>query len=233
MKKIIGFLKIAKTEYIEDLVLYGNLYFSLAESFRDKNQYDVEKLDLFEGALSEHGKILIDIGSERKPHFVDSRSSGKITIKGNECIYCIRSIYEDNLEYISQNRIAIHLHPGFIPGIIGNDEWSNYSFLFIRDSIGFLDVVESAAKKIGVPYKFAPVCYDDHLYDILHPLFSDAYAIEAYMHKNCFPYQNQQEYRFLVQNTEHRDIVINIGTNFFQPGNFIWGKDLSKIHYVL
>ena len=63
----------------------------------------------------------------------------------------------------------------------GNDEWSNYSFLFIRDSIGFLDVVESAAKKIGVPYKFAPVCYDDHLYDILHPLFSDAYAIEAYM----------------------------------------------------
>lgn len=53
MKKIIGFLKIAKTEYIEDLVLYGNLYFSLAESFRDKNQYDVEKLDLFEGALSE------------------------------------------------------------------------------------------------------------------------------------------------------------------------------------
>lgn len=44
---------------------------------------------------------------------------------------------------------------------------------------------------------------------------------------------NEEAYRFLVQNTEHRDIVINIGTNFFQPGNFIWGKDLSKIHYVL
>ena len=46
MQKIVGFLKVAKTEYIEDLVLRGKLYFSLAESFRDKNDMAQKKLIL-------------------------------------------------------------------------------------------------------------------------------------------------------------------------------------------
>lgn len=227
MQKIVGFLKVAKTEYIEDLVLRGKLYFSLAESFRDKKRYGAEKVDPFEGSLSKYERLMIDIGTEENPHYVNVASPENIAVTGNECIYCIRSLYEKDVDYVPPTQFNIHLDPGFIPGIIGDDDWANYSFLWIMDPICFINTVEAAVKQLGLPYSFSPVNYDDHYYENTHSLFSDFHAIESYGHKNKYPYCKQQEYRFLVQNTEHKDMMIDIGSNFFKPGNFIWGKDLS------
>ena len=37
---------------------------------------------------------MIDIGTEENPHYVNVASPENIAVTGNECIYCIRSLYE-------------------------------------------------------------------------------------------------------------------------------------------
>ena len=213
-REIACFLKVTKTEYINDLTQHGNLYFSLAEEFRNRKRYGGKKYDSEEGSLSTQYRLLVDFGNNNFGNRDTIVDISHAKAKGNECIYCLKTIYWDEVE---SNQAVIPYD--FFGDLIENDDWAEYSLLLIKNTVGFLDCVERAAKSQDFTYSFRSVEYDDHSFECLHPLFSDTYAMETYFHKRK-KFAGQAEDRLLLQNSNYEEFKLQIGTDFFTEDNY-------------
>lgn len=223
-RDIAFFLKVTRTEYINDLTKYGNLYLSLAAEFRNRKRYGGKKYDSEEGHLSTQYKLLVDLGNNNfsNPNTVLDMSHGKI--KGNECIYCLKTIYRDEIE---DDEIVIPYN--FLSDLIENDDWSQYSLLLIKNPVGFLDCIQQTAKSQDYTYCFKPVLYDNHSFLCLYSLFSDENAVETYFHKRK-EFAEQSEYRILLQNEIPEEFKLQIGTDFFKDINYTQIDDLKSFN---
>lgn len=207
------FLKLAKTEYIDDLTKRGNIYFSLAEEFRNRKRYGGKKYDSEEGSLSTQYKLLFDVGNNdfSKSETILDLSNAKT--KGNECIYCLKAIYWNE---ILDNGVIIPFN--FFNDLIDQDDWAEYSLLLIKNPVGFLDCVEQVARVQNYPYRFRAVLYDNHYFECPYPLFSEETGMETYFHKRE-QFREQSEYRILLQNRSHEEFKLQIGIDFFTAEN--------------
>lgn len=222
-RSIAFFLKVTKTEYINDLTKNGNLYLTLAEEFRNQRRYGGKKHDSEEGCTSTQYQILVDIGNNnfRNPNTLLDFSNSRV--KGNECIYCLKIIYKDEI-----NKKGVFIPNKFFGDLIENDDWSGYSLLLIKNPVVFLDCIENAAKLHDYTYRFNSVQYDNHSFRCLSPLFSDDTAIETYFHKSE-TFAEQTEFRILLQNTKHEDLKLKIGTAFFVDDNY---KQIDNLQFL-
>ena len=223
-REIAFFLKVTRTKYINDLTKDGKLYLSLAEEFRNRKRYGGKKYDSEEGRMSTQYKLLVDVGNGNfsNPNTVLDMSHSKI--KGNECIYCLKTIYRDE---IKSNGVVIPYN--FFDDLIEHNDWSQYSLLLIKNTVGFLDCIEQAAISQDYTYYFKPVLYDNHSFDCPYPLFSDDHAMETYFHKRE-EFKEQSEYRILLQNRSHEDFKLQIGTDFFTDANYSQIDDLRFLN---
>lgn len=207
------FLKVAKTEYIDDLTKRGNIYFSLAEEFRNRKRYGGKKYDSEEGSLSTQYKLLFDVGNNNfsKSETILDLSNAKK--KGNECIYCLKAICWNE---ILNDGVIIPFN--FFNDLIGQDDWAEYSLLLIKNPVGFLECVEQVARVQNYPYQFGAVLYDNHYFECPYPLFSEETGMETYFHKRE-QFREQSEYRILLQNGSHEEFKLQIGIDFFTDEN--------------
>ena len=221
-KKIEFFLKVTKTEYINNLTKQGFLYLTLAEEFRNRKRFGGKKYDTEEGRLSKQYKMWIDLGKNdfKDPHTILDVSNGKI--EGGECVYCLKAIFREEI-----NRKGIIVPYEFLNDLIDTDNWSEYSLLLIKNVDGFLDCVEQSAQKYDYSYLFKLVQYDNHFFECDNPLISDEAAKEIYFHKRE-KFKEQSEYRILLQNDRHEDLKIEIGTDFFTIENYIQVDNLQS-----
>lgn len=221
--RISFFLKVTKTEYINDLTKRGYLYLTLAEKFRNKELYGGSKVDSEEGSLPKYHKLLIDIGDNdfKNPKTIIDCSSAKPT--GNECIYCLKSIYTKD---VKDNKIIVK--NSFFSELIEDDDWSKYSLLLISEIDKFLQYIENQVRKQEFSYRFQPVIYDDHCFHTEKSLFSPELSTELYFHKRK-KFIEQSEYRILLSNTVHDDLRLKIGTSFFNSKNHVQIDDLTRI----
>ena len=222
-REIACFLKVTKTEYINDLTKHGNLYFSLAEEFRNRKRYGGKKYDSEEGSLSTQYRLLIDFGNNNFGNRNTIVDMSHAKAKGNECIYCLKTIYWDE---VKSNQVVIPYN--FFGDLIENDDWAEYSLLLIKNTVGFLDCVEQTAKLQDYTYSFRLVEYDDHSFECSYPLFSDAYAMETYFHKRV-KFEEQAEYRLLLQNRNYEEFKLQIGTDFFTADNY---KQIDNLRFL-
>lgn len=208
------FVRVTKTEYINDLTKRGILYLSLAEEFRNRKRYGGKKYDSEEGSLPRSYKFLVDMGDNnfQNPDTILDLSNGKV--KGNECVCCFKAISQ---KQVKNGHVLLPYE--FFSNLIESDDWGEYSLLLIKNTVEFLDCVECATKKYDYNYSFKPVLYDDHFYEMPYPLFDEEFASETYFHKRE-KFKEQSEYRILVQNNQHEDLKLRIGTDFFVSGNY-------------
>lgn len=218
------FIRVAKTEYINDLTQRGILYLSLAEEFRNKKRFGGKKYDSEEGSLPLSYKLLVDMGDNnfQNPDTIFDLSNAKV--KGNECICCFKAISQKQVK----NGYAL-LPYEFFSNLIESNDWGEYSLLLIKNAAKFLYCVEYATKKCDYSYSFKPVLYDDHFFEIPYPPFSDEFASETYFHKRE-KFKEQSEYRVLVQNNRHEDLKLQIGTDFFVSENYKQKDDLKNLN---
>lgn len=218
------FVRVAKTEYINDLTQRGILYLSLAEEFRNRKKFGGKKYDSEEGSLPRSYKLLMDMGNNnfQNPDTILDLSNSKV--KGNECICCFKAISHKQLK-----NGCVLLPYEFFSNLIEDNDWGEYSLLLIKNTVKFLDCVEYATKKYDFSYSFKPVLYDDHFFEIPYPTFSDEFASETYFHKRE-EFKEQSEYRILVQNNQHEDLKLQIGTDFFTSENYKQKDNLKNLN---
>lgn len=212
-------VKVAKAEYIDDLVNNGNLYLSLASSFRDTDHYGYDKVDTREGLVSMYDQICICSYEKIIP--IDRVL--EVVSNGNDCIHSFKYIdTNQGHHYIydaTGKRTKLILGDyAFFHGLIGEESLSKYKILIIKNVPDFLNRVEKAIRNLRLNAVLGKIAYDDHYFRSKYSLFSDEYAWETYFHKDRRFY-TQSEYRILVQNTEKKDLVLNIGKGFFTTKN--------------
>lgn len=218
------FIRVAKTEYINDLTQRGILYLCLAEEFRNRKRFGGKKYDSEEGRLPLSYKLLMDIGDNnfQNPDTILDLSNAKV--KGNECICCFKAISQ---KQVKNGHVLLPYE--FFSNLIECNDWEEYSLLLIKNTVKFLDRVEYATKKYNYSYCFKPVLYDDHFFENAYPLLSDEFACETYFHKRE-KFKEQSEYRILLQNSQHEDLKLQIGTDFFVSENYKQKDDLRNLN---
>lgn len=218
-------MKIAKSEYIDELVKKGNLFLTLASTFRDTSRYKFDKVDTHEGLMSRSYQLGV-LSNGDLPYLFDNRKY-IIAVNGTECIYSLKLINEPLENSFIRNpnngKKEFIIKIPFLYGLLGEEDLSEYSVLIIKNVSGFLNCVKSAITKSGLNGVMGKVEYDDHNFESWFSLFSDEYAMEAYYHKDR-KFLAQSEYRILVQNSEKKNLILNIGKEFFVPANFFVEK---------
>ena len=214
-------MKIAKSEYIDELVKKGNLFLTLASTFRDTSLYNFDKVDTHEGLMSRSYQLGVLLNGDR-PYLFDNQKY-TIAVNGTECIYSLKLINEQIENSFIRNpnngKKEFIIEVPFLYGLLGEEDLRKYSVLIIKNVPGFLNCVQSAITESGLNGIVGKIEYDDHNFESSFSLFSDEYAMEAYYHKDR-KFLSQSEYRILVQNSEKKNLILNIGKEFFVPANF-------------
>lgn len=206
-------LKFIKKEYAKNLIEDGIMFCSLAKSFRDTKEFSKKKLDSEEGKPSD----LYVFALEDK----DNSRLIPINILVNDaaCVFCTMLIEQKdfiNNTYTMDYNVFNNL-------VNDGDKIEDYVIVIIKDGKSFIDMIENSVKKLDLAYKFTKVIYDDHKYIHDYPLFSDEHSFEIYTHKSKI-YEEQKEFRFIIQNRENQPLKLSIDTDWFSKENTVCCK---------